>query len=135
VRDQGIPDMGGIEEFINMDTLLCSHNQISLLDLSLNSALLRIDCSQNRLSMLSWRKNLLNSLDLSGNLQLVKLYCTENQLSTLNISNNFNLWFLDVTSMPTLYEVCVWEMPFPPEYILVNDAFSPNMFFTDVCSQ
>jgi hypothetical protein len=38
--------------------------------------------------------------------------------------------------MPTLYEVCVWEMPFPPAYQveLVDTTGSPNIYFTTDCS-
>jgi len=34
--------------------------------------------------------------------------------------------------MPTLYEVCVWEIPFP--FYVVKDN-SPNVYFTTECSE
>ena len=80
-------------------------------------------------------ENDLNELDLSNNRELLSLYCSDNQLSSLNISNNINLWILDVPEMPSLGEVCVWEMPFPPETVLVNSGGSPNMYFTLNCSK
>ena len=38
--------------------------------------------------------------------------------------------------MPTLYEVCVWEMPFPPadKVELVDTTGSPNVYFTTDCA-
>jgi len=36
--------------------------------------------------------------------------------------------------MPTLHEVCVWTMPFPPDGVNVDTTGSPNVFFTNECS-
>jgi hypothetical protein len=40
--------------------------------------------------------------------------------------------------MPSLYKVCVWEMPFPPSYpsyfVYVNKIDSPNVYFTTDCT-
>jgi len=37
--------------------------------------------------------------------------------------------------MPTLYEMCVWTLPFPPaEIYMFNTEGSPNVFFTTECS-
>jgi len=51
------------------------------------------------------------------------------------VSGNFDLWNLFFQNMPTLTEVCVWELPFPPENILIGVTGSPNYYFTDECSQ
>jgi len=62
----------------------------------------------------------------------------------LNISENINLFsgfgpwssiqgFLDLSHMPTLYKVCVWEMPFPPAGVSVYTDDSPNIYFTTDC--
>jgi hypothetical protein len=37
--------------------------------------------------------------------------------------------------MPSLGEVCVWELPFPPEGMTVHTTGSPNVYFTTECSQ
>jgi len=42
---------------------------------------------------------------------------------------------LDISEMPSLYEVCVWVVPFPPEGVLVNTTGSPNFYFTTECSK
>jgi hypothetical protein len=63
----------------------------------------------------------------------------------LDISKNVNLLsplggtmfgYLDLSGMPTLFEVCVWEMPFPPAGAAERvDTFgSPNLLFTMDCS-
>jgi hypothetical protein len=37
--------------------------------------------------------------------------------------------------MPSLHEVCVWEMPFPPlEGLKLEKTGSPNVYFTTECS-
>jgi len=36
--------------------------------------------------------------------------------------------------MPSLTEVCVWEMPFPPEDFLLYADGSPNVYFTTDCN-
>jgi rhodanese-related sulfurtransferase len=37
--------------------------------------------------------------------------------------------------MPTLFEVCVWVTPFPPEGLEILSTGSPNVYFTTECSQ
>jgi len=37
--------------------------------------------------------------------------------------------------MPSLYKVCVWEMPFPPAGVEVDTSGSPNVYFTTDCSK
>jgi len=43
----GTENMKGIEAFINLDTLRCNYNQLSSLDLSNNTALIRIGLRNN----------------------------------------------------------------------------------------
>jgi len=59
----------------------------------------------------------------------------------LDISNNTALgirWYkvteIDISQMPTLYQVCVWTMPFPPSGVFVNTTGSPNVYFTMDCN-
>jgi hypothetical protein len=72
---------------------------------------------------------------------LLLLKCGGNQLSRLDISNNPGLrlttWetTLDIRNMPTLYKVCVWTIPFPPEGMQVDSTGSPNVYFTTECSK
>jgi len=76
---------------------------------------------------------------------LEQLHCSNNQLTTLNISKNTNLhnrcdregrcsYGLTVSNIPTLSEICVSEIPFPPESLGVDTTGSPNVYFTTDCS-
>ena len=104
--------------------LVCWHIPLTSLDVSNNTLLTRLDCWHNQLT----------SLDVSKNTALGVLICGSNQLSGLDISNNSYMIFLDIKEMPSLYEVCVWEMPFPPAGVDVYTDGSPNVYFTTECS-
>ena len=62
------------------------------------------------------------------------LNCGRNQLTSLDVSNNTLLDQLYLRDMPSLFEVCVWEIPFPPDGVNVNISNSPNVFFTTDCN-
>jgi Leucine-rich repeat (LRR) protein len=125
VSDRGISDMTGIEAFIDLQRLLCWKNQLTGLDVSQNTALTDLYCAQNQLT----------SLDVSNNTALTVLHCFSNQLTSLDISNNISLKNIQLRDMPSLNEVCVWEMPFPPEGVEIDIADSPNINFTTDCSK
>ena len=140
--------------------MYCYGNQLTSLNVSNNIALEDLDCQRNQLTSLDASgcialttlycyRNQLTSLDVSDNTSLISLECNSNQLINLNISKNYNLlsslsciWdsctygFLDLSNMPTLNEVCVWEMPFPPEdkVELVDTTGSLNVYFTTECA-
>jgi len=40
---------------------------------------------------------------------------------------------LGIRDMPSLIEVCVWEMPFPPDGVTVDKTNSPNVEFSGYC--
>ena len=134
---------------VSKNTLLtsldCDHNQLTSLDVSKNTLLTKLFCQLNQLSNLDvsnnialigllCRDNQLTSLDVSNNILLTVLYCGGNQLTSLDVSNNTVLVTLGLASMPTLYEVCVWEMPFPPGGVSLYTYDSPNVYFTTECS-
>jgi len=52
----------------------------------------------------------------------------------LDISNNTALAFMILSDMPSINEVCVWEMPFPPQGVVVEMTNSPNLYFTTDCT-
>jgi len=146
-----------------LEGLDCSDNQITSLDISNNPGLSYLDCSSNLLTTLDVSKNkalkyldcggnTLTSLDVSNNTALGFLYCGGNQFTNLDISDNVAIGTLpnfsgfafsypveipdlDISNMPALYEVCVWEMPFPPAGILIDITGSPNVYFTTDCSK
>jgi Leucine-rich repeat (LRR) protein len=135
-----------ISGFTTLTYLGCSGNQLTSLDVSKNTALTELYCDYNQitslgvsgfsaLTKLECDGNQLTILDVSKSTTLWYLDCANNQLTSLDVSNNRGLIQLLLSDMPTLYEVCVWEMPFPPEDIEVNSARSPNVYFTTDCAE
>ena len=129
----------------NLSLLGCFNNQLTSLDLSNNPALEILGCWYNLLTSLDVSNNpaltdlycshnLLTNLDLSNNILLQFLFCYSTLLTRLDISSNTALVFIDLSDIPTLFEVCVWEMPFPPTGVEVNLTDSPNAYFTVDCA-
>ena len=101
--------------------------ELTALDLSKNSKLGELDCGKNKLT----------DLDITINPDLLILACGDNILTSLNISKNTKLNKLECNDMPSLHEVCVWKLPFPPvsyNVIYVNTTGSPNVIFSTDCS-
>ena len=131
---------------IALDYLGCGVNQLTSLDISNNAALTILRCGRNQLTSLSVSnnaalttlrcgRNQLASLDVSNGTALTILRCGGNQLTNLDVSNNTALEELHISDMPTLFEVCVWMMPFPPEGVDLRKEGSPNVTFTTECNK
>jgi hypothetical protein len=99
VSRKQISNLTGIEDFIELDSLDCSFNQIARLDLSNNQALLYLNCFTNLLTSLDIdnnpaleliiiENNLLGNLDVTKNLNLKELYCSSNPLKSLDLTQN-----------------------------------------------
>tara|TARA_B100002052_G_C15623428_1_gene480734 strand:+ start:48 stop:551 length:504 start_codon:yes stop_codon:yes gene_type:complete len=98
-----IQDLTGIEDFQNLDSLDCSNNNLTELDLSQNInlnhlscynnwELVELDVSQNINLLTLWcYNNLLTELDISNNVNLNSFYCFNNGLTELDVSQNVNL--------------------------------------------
>ena len=71
-----------------LTNLSCSDNQIITLDVNKNTALTNLNCSNNRLT----------SLDVSNNKALTQLYCNNNKLLCLDLSNNTSLTYASINS-------------------------------------
>ena len=82
--DKGISSLKGIEYFTALKVLLCSQNQLTVLDVRKNIELSLLSCYRNQLA----------TLDIGKNAVLEELYCDDNQLTTLNISEDPSLKFL-----------------------------------------
>jgi hypothetical protein len=104
--------------------LHCDFNQLTSLDVSGCATFTALECDFNQLT----------SLDVSGCTALEHLSCQGNQLTSLDISNNTHLTYIQLSDMPTLYEVCVWTLPFPPDKVAVTTHYSPNVCFETDCS-
>ena len=83
-----IKSLKGIEIFNSLESLRCSDNQLTSLDVSKNTALRYLYCGHNQLT----------SLDVSKNTALTNLYCGSNQLTSLDVSKNTALTYLDCGS-------------------------------------
>ena len=115
---QGLNSLEGLEAFPNLETLDCSGNNLTELDVSKNPRLVRLYCGNNRLEeldlsanpelgYLSCSFNRLDRLDLTGHSKLVALNCEMNQMEELDLSGcgellslycrNNNLTRLDLT--------------------------------------
>ncbi len=109
IRNKGISDLTGIEDFVELITLNCENNILTSLNFSNNLALENLICSSNQLSNLEissntiLRKleiadNLFTSINLSPNDSLRTLDCSTNQLTSLNILNNTHLTSINCSS-------------------------------------
>ena len=159
---RSISDLTGIEAFINLETLDCSYNLYSSIDVSTMPDLIYLDCSESKLTSLdvsnnpllrhldcsdyqipsldvtnnphltylNCHNNLITSLDLRNNVHLELLWTQENQLSSLDISQNTSLIEISLHSIPTLQNVYVWTLPFPPAGVHVDTWQSPNIVYT-----
>ena len=106
VSNKNITDLTGIQGFVLLDSLECSINQLTSLDLSQNTALTRLWCSTNAitsldltqntaLTHLNCENNQLTFLDLTMSTQLFMIQCWSNSLTNLNVSQNTSLNSLD----------------------------------------
>ena len=59
VSGDSITDLTGIEKFINLDTLICSSNRLTSLDVSQINSLVYLGCSHNDLTSLDVSNNTL----------------------------------------------------------------------------
>ncbi len=128
-----------------LEYLRCAHNQLTTLDISHNQALIVLSCAWNQLSSLDvsgnpsliqlfLNNNQITSLDVTYNRNLTTLISCGNQLTSLDISANTSLVKIGIDNMPSLHEVCVWTLPFPPPGITVLSGYSPNVIFSNECN-
>ncbi|MBR2699604.1 MAG: InlB B-repeat-containing protein [Clostridia bacterium] len=121
-----VKSLKGIQFFTKLNSLHCNGSQLTELDLSANTELQTLGCSNNALKTLNVKNcsklgylncsgNQLTELDLSDKSTLWGLNCYDNQLTSLNISGCSNLenincvgnkiTALDVSGSPNLYEL------------------------------
>ena len=109
VKALGVTDLRGIEFFKDLETLDCSSNEITSLDLSRNTKLKSLYCRRNRLQSINISncselgyftcdENELESLDVSGCGKLQHLECQRNKIKELNLSNLPELLELDCSN-------------------------------------
>lgn len=85
LHNKGINDLTGIEDFLALETLTITANNLTTINLSNNLALETLECSANQLT----------SLDISQNLDLTVLKCNDNPIGNLDVSQNINLTHIE----------------------------------------
>jgi len=109
VSNLGITDLSGIEDFIALETLFCSSNDLDVINISNNSNLVSLTCGSNNLTdlnisnnsgleTLDCSENQLQSLDVNSNSELKNLSASGNQISTIDVSNNAELSVLNISN-------------------------------------
>ena len=104
-----ISDLTGIEDFIALEELNCSENQLTSLDVSQNIALTNLNCSATQLTSLDVSQNTalvslscggglgLTILDVTNNTSLTTLKCYGTRFSSIDLSQNTALIELVLT--------------------------------------
>jgi len=108
----------------SLKTFRCGYNLLKALDVSSNPGLEILSCNNNELT----------TLDLSFNTGLIRMISCGNRLSFLDVSANTRITTLGIDNMPSLEEVCVWTLPFPPDGVNILMGFSPNVVFVTGCN-
>ncbi|MCF8360633.1 MAG: T9SS type A sorting domain-containing protein, partial [Prolixibacteraceae bacterium] len=102
IRDRGITDLTGIEDFVALEYFYLDGNELTELPIQNNVNLINLSCSSNQLTtinlqnlikleVLHCNNNLLTAIDVSANPQLKFLSCDNNAIENLDLQNNINL--------------------------------------------
>ncbi len=108
VTAMSIANLTGIEAFTDLENLWCGNNQITTMNLVMNSNLFRLTCGNNQINSLNLSanptlkyldcpNNLLTNLNLSSNIALYDVICSGNQISNINLGSNITLGGLDIS--------------------------------------
>jgi Leucine-rich repeat (LRR) protein len=145
VSSKNIADLTGIEDFNALEDLRCHINQLTSLNVTQNSALTVLHAYQNEISALDvslntnltdlrCNNNLLTTLDVTQNTALVKLHNYSNQLTTINVtlntalqqlySNNNQLTSIDVSQNTTLTHFYSYNNPLGSLDVTQNTALA-----------
>ena len=94
IAEKGLTDLSALKYFTGLQTLDCSRNSLTTLDVSALTNLTSLDCSDNQLT----------ALDVSALTNLTSLNCYRNELTKLDVSKLTNLTSLDCSfnSLTTL---------------------------------
>ena len=102
IKNRGITNLTGIEDFSALKNLDCSGNLLINIDVRPLSNLQILWCFENQiinlnvdqnisLTALRCENNKLTSLSLSNNINLVDLACEQNKITTIDVSNSVSL--------------------------------------------
>ena len=145
-----IKTLEGIDFFTALQSLECSYNQLTSLDLSKNTALKYLYCSNNqltsldvsgctKLTTLNCLQNQLTSLDVSQNTNLMGLYCQSNQLTSLDVSGCTALEYLycqsnQLTSLDVTKNTALTELDCGSNQLTSLDVSKNTVLETLDCS-
>ncbi len=85
IAQRKIKSLAGIEYFVNLELLDCSHNELTELDLSKNTALKEIYCYGNKI----------DTINVSNSEALEKFNCSNNRIRSIDVTHNPKLKYLD----------------------------------------
>lgn len=148
VNNSSIQDLTGIEDFINLETLICNGNSLTTLDLSSNTKLTYINAATNKLVSLNVTKNTLltdlicgsnklTSLNTDNNTALMNLRCGGNLLTSLNVSKNTKLIYLicnnnEIGSLDVSQNIALdWLMFHYNKVKTINISNNPKLTYFD----
>ncbi len=111
LNEQGISDISGIEDFVNLENLWINDNLLESLPIATNSKLKFIFADFNQISSInitslpdlekvSLIDNALESINVSNNFALQQLVVPGNQLTALDVSSNAALTILNAVNNP-----------------------------------
>lgn len=109
LNNLGIGNLSGIEDFTDLENLICNGNNLATLNVTSNVNLKSLLCNSNQLQDLNIAANTeLEDLDCSGNQlttlnvaansKLTSITCSDNRLTAIDISGNIDLESLAVSS-------------------------------------
>ncbi|WP_027420445.1 T9SS type A sorting domain-containing protein [Crocinitomix catalasitica] len=105
ISRKAITSLEGIEDFIYLEILDCSENNLNLIDLSANLNLINFSCSNNtinrieigineNLKIMNCSANELTTFDITGCPELQVLICDNNLITSLDLTINTELIIL-----------------------------------------
>lgn len=109
VPSGSLSDLTGIEDFLALETLICSGGNLTSVDLSTNTQLRVVNFSNNNINAinvsnsnaleeLNLRGNNLTAIDVTNNVALTELDLSGSNISTIDLSNNALLTNLDLSN-------------------------------------
>lgn len=142
-----INDLAGIEAFVNITELQAGENNLTSVDISKNTELVKLwfyyndltelDLSNNpKLERVSLGGNQLTSLRMDGLTKVHTLYVWQNQLQSIDLSNLSDLKYLDLSDNP-LSNIDVSSNPSLDYFFLQNSPVteldvSNNLLMSDL---
>ncbi len=132
IEGKSIADLTGIADFVVLETLYCSDNNLSSLDLSANVNLKIMSCSENQIT----------SLNVDSCSLLTELYCRDNKLTSIDVSHNLNLQYfgcqdnlltnLDVSKNTALLELYLYQNQISAIDISANTSLTSLNCFSNL---